>query len=457
MILYVGVMHTLISCLITALSAQALASPAVTRFEIMELPRLDYPGNIFTNPIAINEMGQVTGESGSSLVSTGMHAFLWSPGQEMIDLDQGEWPATAGLKINQAGVMAGDATFCPDTDGACASQPILLDPDGVILQLGPSYTGYLVITGINEANMVIYNRASQNGSSIEPHQWTPLGGDSVLPAPSSSFSTYALDQNDLGVVVGYSVGGGYQPHIWTDGTISSLQVEAGGDGWARSINNSGIIVGESEFSGVKQATRWSNLQAQPELLITQPEALSSRSTRIYDDGTVIGTWNDKASRIRPFRIAPDGTVDLYGLPDTDLDTLDLQPLGATPQGMLICVHVNEFFQIQPAAWIPGEGWVFTNDRLVGPGSNTSEQPTDCNGSGQIITRGAAWALPSFLNPMPPGDVDGDGLVGVNDLLEVLASYGQCNQSPSRLCRADVNADHQVDVNDVLGVIDNWLF
>ena len=91
-------------------------------------------------------------------------------------------------------------------------QPLVFHPDGPIIELGAVYVGYLVITGINEQDMVIYNRVIEEGASnIAPNQWTPQGGPSTLPIPASSFSGYALDQNDLGVVVGYSIGGGYQP------------------------------------------------------------------------------------------------------------------------------------------------------------------------------------------------------------------------------------------------------
>ena len=50
-----------------------------------------------------------------------------------------------------------------------------------------------------------------------------------------------------------------------------------------------------------------------------------------------------------------------------------------------------------------------------------------------------------------GDVDGDGQVGVNDLLEVIGSWGPCSEP----CRADLDADGQVDVTDLLQVISDW--
>lgn len=50
----------------------------------------------------------------------------------------------------------------------------------------------------------------------------------------------------------------------------------------------------------------------------------------------------------------------------------------------------------------------------------------------------------------PGDVDGDGVVGVSDLLAVIAAWGPCSS-----CSEDINADGVVNVSDVLAVIANW--
>jgi hypothetical protein len=50
----------------------------------------------------------------------------------------------------------------------------------------------------------------------------------------------------------------------------------------------------------------------------------------------------------------------------------------------------------------------------------------------------------------PADTDGDGEVGVNDLLDVLAAWGSCAG-----CPADVNGDDAVDVADLLAVLAGW--
>jgi hypothetical protein len=54
------------------------------------------------------------------------------------------------------------------------------------------------------------------------------------------------------------------------------------------------------------------------------------------------------------------------------------------------------------------------------------------------------------NPIP-GDVTGDGVVNVNDLLAVIVAWGACGS----VCPADLNHDGVVNVNDLLMVITNW--
>jgi hypothetical protein len=53
-------------------------------------------------------------------------------------------------------------------------------------------------------------------------------------------------------------------------------------------------------------------------------------------------------------------------------------------------------------------------------------PSDVNGDGMVGVNDfldllAAWGP----NPGHPADIDGDGMVGVNDFLELLAAWGPC--------------------------------
>ncbi len=57
----------------------------------------------------------------------------------------------------------------------------------------------------------------------------------------------------------------------------------------------------------------------------------------------------------------------------------------------------------------------------------------------------------YQEPSPlPEDLDGDGFVGVSDLLSALADWGLCG-----CCISDLNADGEVDVSDLLSIIAAW--
>ncbi len=52
----------------------------------------------------------------------------------------------------------------------------------------------------------------------------------------------------------------------------------------------------------------------------------------------------------------------------------------------------------------------------------------------------------------PGDLDGDQVVSVLDLIELIVGWGSCEQPP---CAADINNDGLVDVQDLVSLIVNW--
>jgi hypothetical protein len=54
----------------------------------------------------------------------------------------------------------------------------------------------------------------------------------------------------------------------------------------------------------------------------------------------------------------------------------------------------------------------------------------------------------------PGDVDGDGDVGVVDFLELLGAWGMCLDAPRR-CPTDLDGNGMIDVVDVLELLARW--
>jgi hypothetical protein len=67
-----------------------------------------------------------------------------------------------------------------------------------------------------------------------------------------------------------------------------------------------------------------------------------------------------------------------------------------------------------------------------------------------IMTAANLQIVAVADTLLPGDVDGDGVVGVNDLLAVIGAWGPCQD-----CVEDLNNDGVVNVTDVLEVIANW--
>ncbi len=72
-------------------------------------------------------------------------------------------------------------------------------------------------------------------------------------------------------------------------------------------------------------------------------------------------------------------------------------------------------------------------------------------------RGAVSAMTVLGTPVDddgrPGDLNGDGVVNVLDLLILLGAWGPCDEG--RDCPADLNEDGTVNVLDLLILLENW--
>ena len=55
----------------------------------------------------------------------------------------------------------------------------------------------------------------------------------------------------------------------------------------------------------------------------------------------------------------------------------------------------------------------------------------------------------------PGDLDGDGIVGITDFLMLLAEWGACPVPCPPACAADLDGDCAVGITDFLALLGNW--
>jgi len=72
----------------------------------------------------------------------------------------------------------------------------------------------------------------------------------------------------------------------------------------------------------------------------------------------------------------------------------------------------------------------------------------------LYTDNGGNTLSESCKPAVPGDITGDGIVNVADLLAVIGAWGACPKLPTP-CPGDVSGDGLVNVQDLLLVIGNW--
>jgi hypothetical protein len=53
-----------------------------------------------------------------------------------------------------------------------------------------------------------------------------------------------------------------------------------------------------------------------------------------------------------------------------------------------------------------------------------------------------------------GDINGDGVVNIDDLLSVIGGWGPCAGGPV-VCPADVDGSGAINIDDLLAVISHW--
>ena len=104
---------------------------------------------------------------------------------------------------------------------------------------------------------------------------------------------------------------------------------------------------------------------------------------------------------------------------------------------------------------------FTAAELTATGATltttTTLRFTAADGSPESIVEAGldAFAITEFLCEAIPGDLDGDGTVGILDFLELLASWGPCARPCPPSCTADLDGDCTVGITDFLLLLGNW--
>ncbi len=182
----------------------------------------------------------------------------------------------------------------------------------------------------------------------------------------------------------------------------------------------------------------------PNVIIDGPDGtiwIGTNEGLVAFDGTnwtVYDTANSPlpASEVQGITFRSDGVM--------AVSTMEFGPNTPFPNG----VAVIDGDISNPANWT-----IHTYDNSPLPHYQLGAVEFDAAGNLWISATSEAIAVLLIGENGIPGDLDGDGHVGVSDLLILLASWGPC--PPKGDCPADLNGDGSVGIPDLLILLANW--
>ena len=99
----------------------------------------------------------------------------------------------------------------------------------------------------------------------------------------------------------------------------------------------------------------------------------------------------------------------------------------------------------------GEAYAFVGFNAAD--CNHNDQPDSCDIFEGISEDLNANGIPDECDAI--GDLNGDGVVNVRDLLTLLAAWGACDEPCPPACTGDTNFDCTVNWIDLLTLLSNW--
>ncbi|MHC4415150.1 MAG: dockerin type I domain-containing protein [Planctomycetota bacterium] len=403
--------------LLSAASAQGPPQYEVAIIQAPECPIFGFPPTL---GFGLNELGDVVGYHWQCGIDNwGRYdAFVWTETSGLVTL--GRLPGfreASALDLNVQAQIVGylreEGTFL---------RFAALWQEGEIIELGTLPGGnWSEALAINNKAQVVGSWGNtitgDPASSVflwEDGEMTDLG-----PLLGTSRSG-AFDINDAGKVTGWM---GYSPFIdahafiLDNGVVTDLgPIPGGSTSQGKGINDLGDVVGD----GVVPDPDWPVVVWRPFLwrdgqmtdLGTLPGERRCLANDVNNARQVVG-WCDHY----PEDSGKTGFIWQDGVM-TELDDLVPPELG---------IHISYVWAINEAGQISG-------------------------GAGHPTFGSVAILLTPIGGPL--GDLNGDGIVGVADLLLLLAAWGPCPDPPDD-CPADLNGDGTVNIADLLILLANW--
>lgn len=403
-------LRSTVAVAVLGLAAASLGGPP--EYTIVDLGLVD-PGDVGSQAFRVSAGGVATGRS----LGVSNQAFSWTESGGLIalpNLASPSRPFGVGNGANDAGAIVGTGSTT-----AFGSDPLPIKwQDGVVSQL-PLPSGE-TIGRANDINASGTAVGSVDGGSAEAAVVYSGGGAHVITATTSTgcFMIVAFSINDDGLVVGQGIDPNNAARnvgfVYDGGTNAAFEVGAlpGLNGaLAFDVSNAGHIVGSTMLNqGSGTPFIWTE---KDEMVgIPLPSGTSQGSARgVNSAGWAVGTASgvfavpflyDGAATYRIADLLPPGS----GW-DLDMNTSS-SALGISEDGIIVGTGVHDG-EIRAYAIIP-----------------VTTCPGDTNGDGVLgvddfLALLAAWGP----NPGHPSDINGDDIVGVDDFLALLAGWGPC--------------------------------
>lgn len=236
--------------------------------------------------------------------------------------------------------------------------------------------------------------------------------------------------------------------------VTDLGVMNGPHSFATRISDDGLVLGwTGTLSGILDDTTRGFIYQNARIILLDPVPNGTNSVayatnneeilirgRVYPQPTLVHTFLQSKKGIQEL-IVPEGFNRTFGAAISD-------------NGLIVgsVSHSSNGVLFRPCVWHNNE--VALLHELVRPQPNLYlENGLDVTTDGRLLI-GAVFGNPSvvLLTPMQSqdGDTNCDQTVNVLDLLNVISSWGTCEN-----CSADFNQDNVVNVLDLLNVISNW--
>ena len=368
-------------------------------------------------------------------------------------------PQSFASDINNAGQITGETSSKENPEVAIA----FLWENGVMIDIGT------LGNSTDESYAAAINNLAQISGTSEPVDvsWRAFrwqDGRMENLGTLGGIASYGQGINDLGDVVGWSHLPGptvSRPVLWSGDKIVDLGVlEEGHDTRASGINNFQEVVGSGYLQDVTRGFIWQDgiMSLLPNLI--RGDEASSAAGSINDNGWISGYARANDGSQHPViwlsKNFPDISIVDLGLPEEffsgfshDLNNMG-QVVGNYWDGcgkMDGCPY--------PFIWENGQS-LLLDDLIPNDSGWKLYSASAINDLGQIVGIGLT---PNeeyhgfLLNPIIPGDLNGDLVVNTSDLLILFSNWGPCVNCND--CPADLDEDCAVGTNDLLLLFSNW--